>query len=89
MRAALGQLVRRIGQVVTLKVVVDTNVMVSALVWRGNPRRLLDQGLAAGWQFFTSAPLLAELERVLAYPRIADAIVRKGQTFAALFEAVG
>ena len=69
-----------------LKVVADSNVLVSAFVWRGNPRRLLDDGLAAGWQFYSSELLLAELERVLSYPRIATAIARQRQTPSALFE---
>ena len=28
--------------------VLDTNLLVSALIWRGTPRRLLEQGFAAG-----------------------------------------
>lgn len=53
-----------------MRVVPDTNTLVSGLIWSGPPRQMLDQGIAAGWRFFTSATLLAELERVLRYDRL-------------------
>ncbi len=41
--------------------VLDTNVVVSALLWNGAPRRLLRAAAVAGVELFTSDPLLAEL----------------------------
>ena len=52
-----------------VRIVLDTNVVVSALLWRGTPYRLRDairQNPAT--QLFTSAALLEELARVLARP---------------------
>jgi uncharacterized protein len=63
-----------------MRVVLDNNVLVSALIWRGLPRRVLDEGLELGWQFYTSPALFGELERVLNYPHLAKPIVKKQQT---------
>lgn len=63
-----------------MRVVLDNNILVSALIWRGLPRRVLDEGLELGWQFYTSPALFSELERVLNYPHLAKAIVKKQQT---------
>jgi hypothetical protein len=52
-----------------MRLVLDTNVVVSALLWDGPPRRLLRIGRAAGVTFFTSAPLLAELTDILSRPK--------------------
>ncbi len=46
---------------------------------------MLDQGFAAGWRFFTSATLLAELERVLRYDRLEKSIRGRMQSPEALF----
>ena len=63
-----------------MRVVLDNNILVSTLIWRGLPRRVLDEGLELGWQFYTSPELFDELERVLNYPHLAKAIVKKQQT---------
>src|SRR5580704_14021908 len=52
-----------------MRLVLDTNVVVSALLWNGNPRRLLRVGRGEGVMLFTSAPLLAELTEVLLRPK--------------------
>lgn len=56
-----------------MRIVLDTNVLVSALFWNGNERRLLDRCLGGEHRLVTSPPLLAEARRVLvdkfAYPR--------------------
>ena len=52
-------------------VVLDTNTIVSGLGWSGPPARILD-GVLAGQLVLASSPaLLAELERVLVYPKLA------------------
>lgn len=48
-----------------MKLVLDTNVLVSALFWDGNERRLLMQCLEGRHRIVTSPALLAEVERVL------------------------
>lgn len=52
-----------------MRLVLDTNVVFSALLWRGTPYRLLEaiKG-ASGIQLYSSAVLLEELEDVLTRP---------------------
>lgn len=55
--------------------VLDTNVLVSGLGWRRSlPGRVIDIALQGRFVLITSEPLLSELERVLAYPRLASVI---------------
>lgn len=48
-----------------MRVLLDTNVVVSAILFGGIPRQLLEAALAGDLDLVTSPPLLAELERVL------------------------
>ncbi|MGP0101707.1 MAG: putative toxin-antitoxin system toxin component, PIN family [Solirubrobacteraceae bacterium] len=58
----------------TRRAVLDSNVIVSGLGWSGAPARIVEAVLAGELVLVTSAPLLAELRRVLAYPKLAKAI---------------
>lgn len=58
----------------TPRVVLDSNVIVSGLGWSGPPARVLDAALDGRLVLVTSPPLLAELRRVLAYPKLAKAL---------------
>ncbi len=58
----------------TRRAVLDSNVIVSGLGWSGAPARIIDAVLARELVLVTSSPLLAELRRVLAYPKLAKAI---------------
>jgi uncharacterized protein len=61
------------GQI--LRLVLDTNIVVSALLWRGAPFRLLRlSGEQAAITLFTSGPLLNELRNTLNYPKFAKRI---------------
>ena len=71
-----------------MRVVLDNNILISALIWRGLPRRVLDEGLELGWQFYTSPALFDELERVLSYPHLAQAIFKKQQTPGAILSLI-
>lgn len=51
------------------RLVLDTNVLVSALGWPGVERRLLRACMVGRFQLCMSAALLAELIRVLDYPK--------------------
>jgi putative PIN family toxin of toxin-antitoxin system len=54
-----------------LRVVLDVNVFVSALISRaGAPARLLELWLDGGFEIVVSDALLAELERTLAYSKV-------------------
>ena len=55
-----------------MRIVADTNIVVSALLWRGNPRRLLDAARDGIIELFASAVLLEELEEVLSREKFAS-----------------
>jgi putative PIN family toxin of toxin-antitoxin system len=52
-----------------MRLVLDTNVVASALLWDGAPSRLLRMGHSSEVMFFTSTPLLAELTDILIRPK--------------------
>jgi putative PIN family toxin of toxin-antitoxin system len=54
-----------------MRVVADTNVVVSGLLWRGNPRRVLNAARDGIIELFTSITLLEELEDVLSREKFA------------------
>lgn len=55
--------------------VLDTNVLVSGLGWpRSLPGRVVDWAIQGRFVLVTTTPLLDEFERVLAYPKLAQAI---------------
>ena len=51
------------------RVVLDTNVTISATFWRGHPRLVLDLARQGRLTLLSSAPIEAELIRVLSYPK--------------------
>ncbi len=51
------------------RVVLDANVLVSALGWRGAPHQILELCLSRRLELVLSPEILAELERVLSYPK--------------------
>lgn len=53
-----------------LRAVLDTNVLVSGLGWPGPSADLIDLVLADRIELVVSEPLLDELFRVIAYPRL-------------------
>ena len=61
-----------------MRVVADTNTVVSGLLWRGNPRRILDAARAGDINLFTTAVLLAELEDVLSREKFAERLAAAG-----------
>jgi putative PIN family toxin of toxin-antitoxin system len=50
---------------VQLRLVLDTNVVLSALLWRGRPAELLDLAETPQVRLFTSEWLIAELQESL------------------------
>lgn len=61
-----------------LRLVVDTNVLVSAFLWQGTPGRLLELTGEQAAQLFTSRALLAELESVLHRRKLAKPVAATG-----------
>lgn len=54
-----------------MRVVLDTNVVISGLFWSGPPRAILDFARAGRIELYTSPALLDELEDVLRRPKLA------------------
>jgi uncharacterized protein len=63
-----------------LRQVLDTNVVLSALLWEGRPPELLDLGATDRIRQYTSAALLNGLERSLAKPHLAKRLAATGLT---------
>ena len=53
------------------RVVLDTNVLVSGLGWSGPPAAIIDAVTAGELILLSSPTLIAELRRVLSYPKLA------------------
>jgi len=61
-----------------IRVVADTNIVVSAFFWGGAPRGVLDAARRKEVALFTSIALLAELDEVLAREKFAKRIAAVG-----------
>lgn len=61
-----------------MRAVVDTNVLVSGLLWRGNPARVLDAILENRLELCLTEELLCELDDVLRRPRLAKQVAERG-----------
>lgn len=60
-----------------MRAVLDPNVIVSALISpRGAPARILREWLDGGYELVVSPLLLAELERVLGYPKLRKRVTK-------------
>lgn len=62
-----------------MRLVIDTNVLLSALLWRSTPHALLEQARDGVATLISSPTLLAELANVLERPKF-DAILVKSNT---------
>lgn len=69
-----------------MRVVLDTNVVVSGLLWSGSPSRLLDAIRAARASAFTSRELLQELADVLSRARLSPRVAKHGSSAPALVQ---
>lgn len=68
-----------------MRLVLDTNIAVSALLWRGAPRQLLDQIIEdSKIELYASPILLRELSEVLHRPKFAQRLSAAGLTVEAL-----
>ena len=63
-----------------MRLVLDTNVVVSGLLWRSAPSQLLVAAEVGEIDLFTSRPMLVELSGVLARSKFARAIEAVGLT---------
>lgn len=60
-----------------MRLVVDTNVVVSALVWGGTPYKLLQAATEGDVELVTSPALLAELRGVLAREHLSSRLAKQ------------
>ena len=63
-----------------IRAVTDTNIVVSAFLWGGAPRSILDAARQETIALFTSAVLIAELEDVLSRTKFAKRIADVGSS---------
>jgi uncharacterized protein len=53
-----------------MKVLLDTNIWISGLLWGGNPRKIIQLGVTKQIVFYSSRLLIDELRLTLAYPKL-------------------
>jgi putative PIN family toxin of toxin-antitoxin system len=63
-----------------VKAVVDTNVIVSGLIWGGPPASLLDRAAMRFFHLKTSEEILVEAQRVLQRPHLKEKLRVRGRT---------
>lgn len=61
-----------------MRLVLDTNSVVSGLLWHGLPGKLIDAAQNGAISLYTSAPLLAELRGVLLREKFAKQVQARG-----------
>jgi putative PIN family toxin of toxin-antitoxin system len=73
---------------VTFRVLIDTNVAVSALLFGGTPLKVVEAAFSRRLVWVTSEPLLLELERVLASPKFELSVWEMAALTAPIFDVV-
>ena len=63
-----------------MRLVIDTNIIVSGFLWNGAPARLIAFVVGQGISVYTSDALLDELEATLAKPKLAKPLALAHQT---------
>jgi len=69
-----------------MRIVADTNTVLSGLLWQGPPRRLLDLARQRAFTLCTSPTLLAELAEVIAREKFARQVLASGLSAIALVQ---
>lgn len=69
-----------------MRIVIDTNIVVSALLWQGTPGRLIALAIDSEVKLFTSVALLDELADVLSRKKLTKAVAKTGRTADELFK---
>lgn len=67
-----------------MRIVADTNIVLSGLIWQESPRRIVDAARAGVITLHTSTVLLAELTEVIGRGKFSRPILRAGLSVAAL-----
>lgn len=69
-----------------MRIVADTNTVVSGLIWQGPPRQIIDAARAGTITLHTSIALLAELAEIIGRDKFIQPIRRAGLSAATLVE---
>lgn len=69
-----------------MRVTVDTNIVVSAFLWGGNPSRVLDSAKGGSIILFTSPTLIEELVDVLSRKHLAKQLAAVGSSVAEIVD---
>jgi putative PIN family toxin of toxin-antitoxin system len=69
-----------------VRLVLDTNTVISGLLWGGTPGRLIEAANAGRVELVSSAPLLAELQGVLNRPKFAQQLAERDVTVSDVFD---
>ena len=72
-----------------MRLVIDTNLVISGLLWNGAPRRLIELALDGKIELFTSEHLLKELSGVLARDKFEKRMAQTRKTHAMLMHEYG
>ena len=68
------------------RIILDTNILISALGWKGNPRIIFDRIIAQEFALIVSFKQLDELVRVLNYPKFKFTNEQKDRFLSLLLE---
>jgi uncharacterized protein len=71
-----------------LRLVLDTNVWVSAMIWGGSPARIIKAAEEGKVCIITSEEIINEINRTLAYPRLKRIYEEAGISQQQMIEAV-
>ena len=69
-----------------MKIVADTNTLVSGFLWEGSPAKLVTAAMTGRIRLCSSTALLLELEEVLQRPKFAARLLARGETPAGIVE---
>jgi putative PIN family toxin of toxin-antitoxin system len=69
-----------------VRLVVDTNTIISGSLWQGPPARLISAALGGQARMFLSFPMLLELRETLQRPKFAARLAGRGETAESLTE---
>ena len=70
----------------TPKIVLDTNILISAFGWEGKPRRILNACIDGQLELVISSKQLDELHRVLQYPKFGFASRQRERVSAVILQ---
>ena len=63
-----------------MRIIIDTNALLSGLLWQGTPHALLNQARTGMVELITSPDLLAEFADVIQRPKFASILQRTSHT---------